>query len=61
MGLKEGNMKKKDLRCCGNCKYLKGSDMCGNLESKFKNSRVVVCYLCDLWEYDDLLEIDRKM
>ena len=56
-------MEMKDLKCCGNCKYLFPlKNECMWNPSTAMNAPPLAlraCKLCNKWKYDDRLEKDR--
>lgn len=54
--IKENKLKKKNLKCCGNCEYYpsRGRDC------RYWNKKVKPYDLCNEWEWDHLFEDVRK-
>ena len=52
-------MKKRDLKCCGNCKNIGKAIWSGMLGCTVTNRWVAHNGTCPKWEYDGIKDLDR--
>lgn len=50
-------MKKKDLKCCGNCHWLRNIDSCTKI--KDRTLKVNPFEVCKCWQFDELKKTSR--